>query len=152
MSLNLTTMMSKKRKKVKFLLHYLVVGQVMMSITKMICKKLCKSEFYTKLFLEHNLRPVTFQVLQMNHHFQFQKRAGRLHLYHQYQWTDELGPVYVNDFDQPTGVTVPVPDTVRGVFQLIFDKQMVDHIVRETNRYAKSVMESFWSDDNDGSC
>uniref|UniRef100_A0A1X7UJ11 PiggyBac transposable element-derived protein domain-containing protein n=1 Tax=Amphimedon queenslandica TaxID=400682 RepID=A0A1X7UJ11_AMPQE len=60
-----------------------------------------------------------------------------------YQWTDEIGSVYVNDFDQPTGVRVSVPDTVRGVFELIFENQPVDYIVRQTNWYAKSVMETF---------
>ena len=57
-----------------------------------------------------------------------------------YQWTDELVPVYVEEFYQPVGVKVPVPNTVRGVFELIFDQPLVEHIVRETNRYAKTVM------------
>ena len=48
--------------------------------------------------------------------------------------------MYVEEFHQPVGVRVPVPDTVRGVFELIFDQPLVEHIVQETNRYAKTVM------------
>ena len=38
--------------------------------------------------------------------------------------------MYVEEFHQPVGVRVPVPDTVRGVFELIFDQPLVEHIVR----------------------
>ena len=48
--------------------------------------------------------------------------------------------MYVEDFHEHTGVTVPVPGTVGGVFKLIFDQVLIDHIVRETNRYARTVM------------
>ena len=40
------------------------------------------------------------------------------------------------NFDQPVGAAVPIPDTVRGVFELIFDRDFINHIVVETNRYA----------------
>ena len=63
-----------------------------------------------------------------------------LFTFSEYQWTDELEPVYVQDFEQPTGVAVPIPNTVREVFELIFDRTLVQHLVTETNRYARSVM------------
>ena len=37
------------------------------------------------------------------------------------------------NFDQPVGAAVPIPDTVRGVFELIFDRDFINHIVVETN-------------------
>ena len=46
----------------------------------------------------------------------------------------------VEDFNQSVGVSVSVPDTVRGVFELIFDRDFIHHIVTETNLYARSVM------------
>ena len=46
----------------------------------------------------------------------------------------------VEDFNEPVGAAVSVPNTVKGVFQLIFDRVLIDHIVEETNRYAKTVM------------
>ena len=48
--------------------------------------------------------------------------------------------MYVEDFHEHTGVTVPVPGTVGAVFKLIFDQVLIDHIVREINRYARTVM------------
>ena len=54
--------------------------------------------------------------------------------------TDDLVPVIVEDFNQSVGVSVSVPDTVRGVFELIFDRDFIHHIVTETNLYACSVM------------
>ena len=51
--------------------------------------------------------------------------------YSDYQWTDDLVPVTVEDFDQPVGAAVSVPETVRGVFELIFDRGLIDHIVAE---------------------
>ena len=46
----------------------------------------------------------------------------------------------VEDFNEPVGAAVSVPSTVKGVFQLIFDRVLIDHIVEETNRYARTVM------------
>ena len=46
----------------------------------------------------------------------------------------------VENFDQPVGAAVPIPDTVRGVFELIFVRDFINHIVVETNRYARTVM------------
>ena len=47
----------------------------------------------------------------------------------------------MEDFNEgATGPTVSVPDSVREVFQLIFTDAIVDHIVKETNRYASLVM------------
>ena len=46
----------------------------------------------------------------------------------------------VENFDQPVGAAVPIPDTVRGVFELIFDRDFINHIVVETNRYARTIM------------
>jgi hypothetical protein len=57
-----------------------------------------------------------------------------------------IQPVYVNDFKEVTGCTFQVPDTVLDVFQLIFTKDIVEYIVLETNRYARS----FWHNDNHG--
>ena len=48
----------------------------------------------------------------------------------------------VEDFNEPVGAAVSVPNTVKGVFRLIFDRVLIDHIVEETNRYARTVMES----------
>ena len=46
----------------------------------------------------------------------------------------------VENFDQPVGAAAPITVTVRGVFELIFDRDFIDHIVVETNRYARTVM------------
>ena len=46
----------------------------------------------------------------------------------------------VEKFDQPVGAAVPIPNTVMGVFELIFDRDFINHIVVETNRYARTVM------------
>ena len=47
----------------------------------------------------------------------------------------------MEDFNEGTaGPTVSVPESVRDVFQLIFTDTIVDHIVRETNRYACLIM------------
>ena len=55
-------------------------------------------------------------------------------------WTDDLEPVVVQEFCQPTGPTMEVPDTVREVFLEIFNHEIVDYIVQETNCYAHIVM------------
>ena len=58
-----------------------------------------------------------------------------------FNWTEKLVPVCVEDFNEGTaGPTVSVPECVRDVFQLIFTNTIVDHIVRETNRYACLIM------------
>ena len=46
----------------------------------------------------------------------------------------------VEDFNEPVGAAVSVPNTVKGLFRLIFDRVLIDHIVEETNRYARTVM------------
>ena len=45
----------------------------------------------------------------------------------------------MQEFFQATGPTM-VPDTMREVFMEIFNHEIVDYIVQETNRYACSVM------------
>ena len=49
-------------------------------------------------------------------------------------------PVYVNNFTEPTGPAVDIPDTARGVFELYFDYDLIQYIVDETNRYACELM------------
>ena len=66
-------------------------------------------------------------------------------IFSDYQWTDDLVTVIVENFDQPVGAAVPIPDTVRRVFELIINRDfinhiVVEHIVVETNRYARTVM------------
>ena len=46
----------------------------------------------------------------------------------------------VEDFNEPVGAAVSVPNTAKGVFQLIFDRVLIDHIIEETNWYARTVM------------
>ena len=46
----------------------------------------------------------------------------------------------MQEFCQATGPTMVVPDTVREVFMEIFNHEIVDYIVKETNHYARSVM------------
>ena len=46
----------------------------------------------------------------------------------------------MQEFCQATGPTMVVPDMVREVFMEIFNHEIVDYIVKETNRYARSVM------------
>ena len=46
----------------------------------------------------------------------------------------------MQEFCQATGPTMVVPDTVRQVFMEIFNHEIVDYIVQETNHYARSVM------------
>ena len=46
----------------------------------------------------------------------------------------------VEDFNEPVGAAVSVPNTAKRVFQLIFDRVLIDHIVEETNQYARTVM------------
>ena len=50
---------------------------------------------------------------------------------------EQLVPVHVEDFREGTaGPTVSVPESVKEVFQLIYTDVIVDHIVKESNRYA----------------
>ena len=54
---------------------------------------------------------------------------------------EQFVPVHVEDFHEGTaGPTVSVPESVKEVSQLIFTDVIVDHTVKESNRYALLVM------------
>ena len=48
----------------------------------------------------------------------------------------------MDEFTETVGPTVYVPSDPLGCFSLFFDNDLIDTIVRETNRYAQQVLES----------
>ena len=56
------------------------------------------------------------------------------------EWSSNLTPLTINDFNSPIGATVPVPETASEVFDLMFTTSFLDTIVEQSNLYAKQVM------------
>ena len=52
------------------------------------------------------------------------------------EWSSTLNSITVETFNEPTGPTFPVSFNPIEVFLSFFTRQLVDHIVVETNRYA----------------
>ena len=48
--------------------------------------------------------------------------------------------VNVEPFSEPVGPTVTMPDSPLQIFSLFFTQSVIDHLVRETNRYAEQCL------------
>ena len=48
--------------------------------------------------------------------------------------------VSVSPFSEPVGPTVTMPDSPLEIFSLLFTPHTIDHLVRETNRYAEQCL------------
>uniref|UniRef100_A0A1X7URG7 PiggyBac transposable element-derived protein domain-containing protein n=1 Tax=Amphimedon queenslandica TaxID=400682 RepID=A0A1X7URG7_AMPQE len=59
---------------------------------------------------------------------------------HNNDWTDDLQPVFVREFEEAVGPAVSVPNNVKEVFELIFTTSSINYILQETNRYARGIM------------
>ena len=58
------------------------------------------------------------------------------------EWSQRAEEVVVEEFTEPVGPAVYIPSDPLGCFNLLFDDDLVDTIVRETNRYAEQVLAS----------
>ena len=56
------------------------------------------------------------------------------------EWTTALNRNTIKSFSSPVGPSVAISKSPLEVFQLFFTPELLDMIVRETNRYAKHVM------------
>ena len=55
-------------------------------------------------------------------------------------WSSSLSPVTIKPFTSSVGPTVPISASPVDVFQLFFSADLMENIVRESNRYANQVM------------
>ena len=65
-------------------------------------------------------------------------------------WSPVATRVDVRPFVQPVGPTVAMPDNPLDTFMLFFTPEIIDLLVRETNRYASQCLEgtqTLWSTD-----
>ena len=52
-------------------------------------------------------------------------------------WSSNLTPLTISDFDSPVGPSMPIPETASEVFDLMFTPSLMDMIVEQSNLYAK---------------
>ena len=57
-------------------------------------------------------------------------------------WTTNLTNTTVNDFTSPSGKTFDLPDNAKevDVFNVLFDNNLIESIVRESNLYARQKL------------
>ena len=55
-------------------------------------------------------------------------------------WSSVSSRVVVDPFSEPVGPTVTMPDSSLQIFSLFFTRSVIDHLVRETNRYAEQCL------------
>lgn len=55
-------------------------------------------------------------------------------------WSENLTPITITPFTQPTGPTRVLPQTIKQIFMLFFTSSILDIIVTETNRYAAECL------------
>ena len=62
--------------------------------------------------------------------------------YEPVEWTDCLRNIHVDNFTSPVGITFELGDDSReiDVFKMFFNDEILNFIVRETNRYARQKL------------
>lgn len=68
------------------------------------------------------------------------KKKNHTLFYVNSEWSDTATSVTVNDFTAPVGPTEYIPGDPGECFGLLFDDNIIDTIVTETNRYASQVL------------
>ena len=58
------------------------------------------------------------------------------------EWTDRLQNIHLEDFTSPVGITFEIGNEARELdaFKKFFDDEILNVIVRETNRYARQKL------------
>ena len=58
------------------------------------------------------------------------------------EWSDRLRNIHVDDFTSPVGITIELGNEAReiDVFKMFFNDEILNVIVRETNRYARQKL------------